>query len=167
MSCDILSDIVSPMIVEFSLFHLLVVQAPLVLVHCIVVIISATCDMIREVAMLVSDSDLLLQTHLFVVKLAEAILQHLGFNLLLLKLKLFLELAGAFKPCSLVQVLGAFQVAEVDITKTEVVADDLFLSHALWRSKNAKVIEDPILGTSLTVVESWIDDVVYLGASAG
>jgi hypothetical protein len=68
----------SPLLVQLALALFLLLQALLVPVHQGLVLLTATPDLVSEVGVLVGDLDLLLQAHLLVVELAQAVLEHLS-----------------------------------------------------------------------------------------
>lgn len=93
MCIDVLSVEITSIIVHLTLPMFIVHYVLFVPAHHIAVLIAASFDLIGKIAVLVGDSNLLLQADLLIVKFTEAIFEHLGFNLLLLELKLLLELA--------------------------------------------------------------------------
>ena len=81
MRLDTLSVSVTSHLIELALPLFLIRQVLLVPVHHGVVLISTISNLIGEFAVLVGDSDLLLQADLFIVKFTKTVLQHLGLEL--------------------------------------------------------------------------------------
>lgn len=73
--------------------------------------------------MLVSDANLLLQSLLLVVQLAEPVFHHLSLQHLLLELQLLRKLATRVKACDL-GLLWTANLGHVQVSKAEVVRDE-------------------------------------------
>lgn len=71
-----------------------------------------------------------------------------------------LELARSSEPRSLIHGLISIQIVQLDITKAEVVADELLMGNFLGRGKLAQVVKDPVL--ILTCFVSGVKDLIEL-----
>lgn len=83
----------SSLLIDHALLFLLLLQVHLVPVHHGLIVVAPLLDLVSEFRMLLGNLDLFLQPLLFVVKLAEPVLEHLRLDLLLLHVQLLLELA--------------------------------------------------------------------------
>ena len=78
MRLDSLSVCASALVVKLALPIFRFLHVVLVPVHDGVVVIASRLHLVRELRMLVCDTDLFLQANLFIVKFAQTILEHLG-----------------------------------------------------------------------------------------
>ena len=99
--------------------------------HCIV-FITSRLHLICELRVFLSNPDLFLQPLFFVMELSKTIFKHLSLNLLLFHVKLLAKLARAIQaryPLSPVSTLRLIQVVQLDVTKAEVMTDELLLRY--------------------------------------
>ena len=75
---DFIRRIVAPLLIELPLPHLGRVQIRLVIVHHRGIILTALLHLVSKLRVLVGDADLLLQSNLLILELAEAIFEQEG-----------------------------------------------------------------------------------------
>ena len=75
---DFIRRIVAPLLIELPLPHLSRVQILLVKVHHRGIILTALLHLVSKLRVLVGDADLLLQSNLLILELAEAIFEQKG-----------------------------------------------------------------------------------------